>query len=246
MSQQSKGEIMKYALSCLALVAMTIDASAAALCDQSAAAALKTAAVQQELMVAGLTCHASAAYNRFVLADQPQLQKSDADLMAYFKSRDGNEASYDSYKTKLANLAAGREAGDDAFCAAAARAFRAAEGISLADFVAAQHLMIAAPETCAVKYDRVEEAAVTGPSYDLPATPYGAPAAAPMQRYAGNESQDYDRQNDGRQSYDRRTYNPPRPARGAPDDYAQGWYGPDAWAPPPPPRRWWYQSGYSD
>ena len=45
--------------------------------------------VQQELMVAGLTCHASDAYNRFVLAYRPELQKSDADLKSYFMRRGG-------------------------------------------------------------------------------------------------------------------------------------------------------------
>ncbi len=229
----------QWSISFLALMAMTVDASAAVICDQKAAAALKTAAVQQELMVAGLTCHAGPAYNRFVLANQPQLQKSDADLMAYFKSRDGKEAGYDTYKTKLANLAAGLEARDDGFCAATARAFQAAQGVSLAEFVAAEHLLIATPEACAVKYDRVEEAAVTGPSYNLPAAPYGAPPSA-TRRYADNETQDY-----GQQSYDRQAYGPPPPPRRQQDYYAQGWYGPNAWMPPPPPRRRWYQGAYN-
>ena len=63
-------------------------------------------------MVAGLTCGDISAYNRFVLDYQPGLQKSDADLMAYFRNRDGSEAGYDSYKTKLANLAAGKSGAD--------------------------------------------------------------------------------------------------------------------------------------
>ena len=137
-------------ISFLALIAMTAEASAAAVCDQGASAALKTAAVQQELMVAGLTCHAVAAYNRFVLADQPQLQKSDADLMAYFRDRDGTEAGYDSYKTKLANLAANKSsAPGNSFCAATARAFRASDGVPLQDFIAGQHLLIAARKIAA-------------------------------------------------------------------------------------------------
>ena len=40
-------------------------------------------------MVAGLTCQASDAYNRFVIAYRPELQKSDADLKAYFVRREG-------------------------------------------------------------------------------------------------------------------------------------------------------------
>src|SRR5271154_3125382 len=104
---------LKMGFSILALVAMTGQSYAADLCDMGSAAALKTAAVQQEFMVAGLTCNASAQYNRFVLAWRPDLQKSDADLMNYFKTRDGgSEDGYDSYKTKLANLSASRSAAE--------------------------------------------------------------------------------------------------------------------------------------
>jgi len=256
---------MRLGISFLALIAMTAEASAAVVCDQGSSAALKTAAVQQELMVAGLMCHADAAYNRFVLADQPQLQKSDADLMTWFRNRDGTEAGYDSYKTKLANLAANKSsAPGNGFCAAAARVFRASEGVPLEDFIAGQHLLIAAPESCAVQYDMVEEAAVAGPSYALPAAPYGAPATPPPQaarRYADlDQRQDY-------QDYDapaapppvarrqadpdmRQAYNAPRSRRVQQEQQEyldQGWvYGPYGWVPPRPPRRGWYQSGYDD
>jgi hypothetical protein len=254
---------LKWGISLLSLMAMTAQASAAMVCDQASAAALKTAAVQQELMVAGLTCHAGEAYNRFVLADRPQLQKSDADLMAYFKTRDGNEAGYDSYKTKLANLAASKSSAEGSrFCSDAARAFRASQGASLEDFVAAHRLLIAAPEACAVKYDRVEEAAVTGPSYALPAAPYGAPETAPPpRRYAGldrrNRAEAPRRYADARDGYapaaqryaqmDRRDDYPPPPPprrpRRAQDYYLQGWgNGPYAWLPPRP--RWYGDYGY--
>jgi hypothetical protein len=259
-------------ISLLALVAMTAEASAA-VCDQGAAAALKTAAVQQELMVAGLTCHAGAAYNRFVLADQPALQKSDADLMAYFKNRDGSEAGYDSYKTKLANLAAGKEAASNSFCADMARVFKASQGVSLQDFIAGQHLLIAAPESCAVKYDRVEEAAVAGPSYALPAAPYGAPnlaatlpATPPPAQVAPSTAERY-ADLDQRPDYDQPAAPPPasrrypqldqRQAYNAPQRQAQrarqleqeyldeGWVYDRTygWVPPRPARRWSY-GGY--
>jgi hypothetical protein len=240
----------QFGISLLGLIAMTAQASAAAVCDQGASAALKTAAVQQELMVAGLTCHADAAYNRFVLADQPQLQKSDADLMSYFKSRDGNEAGYDSYKTKLANLAAGMEGEQgNRFCASMARVFQASDGVPLQDFIAGQHLLIAAPEACAVKYDPVEEAAVAGPSYALPAAPYGAAnlaaalPATPPPAMAARRPADPDVQE---------AYNAPqnnsapqglsRRDRQLQQQYiAAGWtYGPYGWVPPRPPRRWAY------
>jgi len=211
---------LKTGLSFLALAAMTAQASAADLCNAGSAAALKTAAVQQELMVAGFTCGAMAQYNRFVLAYQPALQKSDADLMSYFRHRDGREAGYDTYKTKVANLAASRSAAEGGrYCQAMDRAFAAAQGQSLEEFVAQEHLLIAMPEACAVKFDMPE---VAGPSYQLPAAPYGA---APASRAAYN--------------------NPPPPARAQTD---QDWDdNSPAYGPPPgwlPPRRVRRGDGY--
>jgi hypothetical protein len=152
--------ILKKALSITTLLAMTAQSHAADLCDPVSSAALKTAAVQQELMVAGFTCHALPQYNRFVTAHRLELQKSDAQLMAYFKKRDhGREAGYDSYKTKAANLSANRSASDGAlYCEAVARDFDIAEHSSLKDFVAGEHLLIPVPDACAVKYDRPEMA----------------------------------------------------------------------------------------
>ncbi len=206
----------KAGLSFLMLAAMTAQSYAADLCDAGAAAALKTAALQQELMVAGLTCHGDAQYNRFVTGFKPELQKSDAALMAYFKKRDGNEAGYDSYKTKLANLAANQQSRDTArYCANVRRDFAAADGMSLDDFVAGAHLLIAAPEACAVKFDRTEVAVAGVPSYELPARPYGAaPPAIAQTNY-------------------RPAYNepPPPPARRNYDE--QEWNDGQAYGPPP-------------
>lgn len=152
--------ILKKGLSFAALLAMTAQSYAADRCTLVASAALKTAAIQQELMVAGFTCGAGEQYNRFVSAHQLELRKSDASLMAYFKKRDhGREAGYDSYKTKAANLSANRSAKDGAlYCQAVARDFDAAEQSNLKDFVARAHLLISAPDACAVKYDLPEMA----------------------------------------------------------------------------------------
>jgi len=233
----------KTGLSLVTLLAMTAQASASTLCDPGAAAALKTAAVQQELMVAGLTCGDIGAYNRFVLDYQPGLQKSDADLMAWFRSRDGSEAGYDSYKTKLANLAAGKSGADTArYCASAARQFAAAaaQGQTLENFVSSDRLLIAAPEACAVKYDVVDVAVAGVPPHDMPAAPFGpaldtappAPAAARPEPRAADP--------DRRQAYNDLPL-PQRYPRSQPGrDYASG-YGPynagadnsSAYGPPP-------------
>jgi hypothetical protein len=79
------------------------------------AMALKTAAVQQQLMVAAFMCRDTNAYNNFVRTYQTDLQDSDATLKAYFVHRLGRrgQAAYDTYKTKVANLAGLSEARND-------------------------------------------------------------------------------------------------------------------------------------
>ena len=159
-------QFLKQGLSFTMLIAMTAQGYAKDLCDPVASAALKTAAVQQELMVAAFTCGAGARYNRFVADHQLQLRQSDANLMAYFKKRDhGREAGYDSYKTKAANLSANRSAKDGSlYCDAIAQDFDAAEHSTLVDFIAGAHLLISVPDACAVKYDRPELASARSPN----------------------------------------------------------------------------------
>jgi hypothetical protein len=86
-----------------------------------------------------------------VLAYQPELQKSDADLKAYFV-RGGSEAAYDTFKTKLANLSSLSDiANGPAYCSNAAAAFDMAlkSRQALSSFVADQRLMIAMPQQTA-------------------------------------------------------------------------------------------------
>jgi hypothetical protein len=101
-----------------------------------------------------------------VTAYRPQLQKSDNDLKAYFR-RQGSEAAYDTFKTKLANLSSLSDiANGPAYCANAAASFEAAFSgrQSLDDFVADQPLMIALPQPamCEVKTagDRAQSARI--------------------------------------------------------------------------------------
>ncbi|SRR5579883_103626 len=126
--------MLKYASASLALLALSnpalINSAWAAGCaSPTEAAALKTAVLQQELMVAALQCHESGAYNRFVTTYRPELQSSDASLKAFFVRRGGEhgEAGYDAFKTKAANLSALEQARDArAFCADAHALFQAA------------------------------------------------------------------------------------------------------------------------
>lgn len=212
-------------------------AQAASVCTTPAEmAALRTAAVQQELMVAGLTCQAGEAYNRFVLAYRPELQRSDADLKAYFLRRNGarGEADYDTFKTKLANLSSLSDIADGpAYCASARVAFAMAlqSHQGLDRFIADQRLLIALPaqqlcasDPAAVKLASVGPVAVAGvPRHDLPASPYGGGTGAPSRKSAPPPAP--------------ATYPPPQnyEDQNSDEDYDDTDDGPEAMPIPPPP-----------
>ena len=87
----------------LALLGLTTAAQARNSCARPREmTALKVAIVQQELMVAALTCHDTNSYNRFVTGYRGELQRSDAVLRRYFRHHGGMRA-YHAYKTRLAN-----------------------------------------------------------------------------------------------------------------------------------------------
>jgi len=68
--------------------------------------AIQTAAIQQELMVAALTCNEVSRFNAFQVGFGPELRASDATLAHMFRRLYGprrGEAEYHSFKTKLAN-----------------------------------------------------------------------------------------------------------------------------------------------
>ena len=209
----------------LVSLCLSMTAVQAAPCTNSTEwAALRSAAVQQELMVAGLTCQATGAYNRFVMAYRGELQASDADLKAYFIKRNGvarGEAAYDTFKTKLANLSSLSEISNTSgFCASMRAAFAQVGRQSLGEFVAGQRLMIALPEQEFCSGDRpvfagpppAERLAAARPAYRSPPSSYRLPPAADEQ------DADYD----GPSAYPP----PPPPYYGAPRN----------WAPPPYPR----------
>jgi hypothetical protein len=126
--------MLKTASAAIALLALANPAlinpvMAAGCATPNEAAALRTAVIQQELMVAALQCHETRAYNRFVTTYRGELQTSDATLKTFFIRRGGEhgEAGYDSFKTKAANLSALEQARNgSAFCADAHALFAAA------------------------------------------------------------------------------------------------------------------------
>jgi hypothetical protein len=112
------------------------------------ATSLEVAAVQQQLMVAALTCQDTPRYNQFVTSYQPELQASDANLMAFFKHRGQGSAGYHAFKTRLANEASLRSShSPEGYCQAANSAFDDAlsGNKSLDIFVAAQPMAFRMP-----------------------------------------------------------------------------------------------------
>jgi hypothetical protein len=106
--------------------------------------AVQAAAVQQELMVAALTCEAIPLYNQFVTTYQPELQATDKTLKSFFRKLNtkSGTADYHAFKTKLANMASQRSiANITTFCDNAKTAFTAAldsAKSTLAAFVSTQ------------------------------------------------------------------------------------------------------------
>ena len=106
--------------------------------------AMRTAALQQQLMVAALSCGEIARYNHFVVSHQGELQRSDKALLVFFKRENGagGTAEYHAFKTRAANTSALQSAQNgDAYCANARQAFDAAfsqDAMDLATFVRSQ------------------------------------------------------------------------------------------------------------
>ena len=108
-------------------------------------AAMQTAAVQQELMDAALTCgdQARTDFNAFQTSFNAELRRSDKTLLAMFRRVMGGskgDAAYNLFKTDMASKAELRRVhGHADFCAAANLVMSAAlapEKPSLSDFVA--------------------------------------------------------------------------------------------------------------
>jgi hypothetical protein len=123
----------------LALAVSAGQALAAPCAEQRDMQALKTASLQQRLMVAALTCRDVPSYNRFVVTYQKELQASDARLLKFFKKTGAGERGYHSYKTHLANGSSMTSLKDNHFCADADASFQAAlSKATLADVLAGE------------------------------------------------------------------------------------------------------------
>jgi hypothetical protein len=120
----------------LALAALTsasasaVGAKGPACAKPEEAMAIQTAAIQQELMVAALTCREIERFNAFQRGFAGELRASDGRLermfMRLYGARAG-EAAYHAFKTKLANDASMRSIHDNpAYCQEAGTLFATA------------------------------------------------------------------------------------------------------------------------
>jgi hypothetical protein len=141
--------ILKTSATALMLTCMGGNAFAAAANSAGCASfedmsALRAAAVQQRLMVAAFSCHATDSYNKFVLTYQKDLQASDRALQNFFQRSNAKSgtADYHSFKTRLANVSSMQSIRDTQnYCASAQETFEAAFAPgrkSLALFLASQ------------------------------------------------------------------------------------------------------------
>lgn len=117
----------------VALVAMVATGTAAAAPTRCARpveeTAIQVAAIQQELMVAALTCNKVASFNAFQTTYSKQLRRSDWELQRMFRRLFGRrgERKYHAFKTRLANTSSMRSIHDNAaYCQQAAQVFSTA------------------------------------------------------------------------------------------------------------------------
>ena len=181
-----------------AAFAVCVLGSSAALAEANCAApqdltALETAALQQQLMVAALTCHDADDYNGFVISHQRALQESDQALLHFFVTQDDRDgtANYSSYKTALANDASMRSLNDPQFCASARTAFNVALkfGGSLAQLVSQQPSLIATGyRSCALHSPDYIQVADSG--RDLSARRQALPVSPPSPTAANDAQRD--------------------------------------------------------
>ena len=118
-------------LACATALLLSAGAMAAPRCAKpEEVTAIQAAMIQQELMVAALTCNEIQHFNAFQTSYSSELRSSDAKLEKMFRRLYGGgrgEAQYHAFKTRLANHSSMRSIRDNlAYCSDARAAFDAA------------------------------------------------------------------------------------------------------------------------
>lgn len=110
--------------------------------------AIRTAAIQQRLMVAALSCQATQDYNHFVQSHQKELQTSDHNLQNFFIRMHGKTGTeeYHAFKTRMANASSMDSIRDfTGYCASAKQMFDEAAGndnMTLAVFISSKQTSV--------------------------------------------------------------------------------------------------------
>jgi hypothetical protein len=134
--------------------------------------AIQATSIQQELMVAALTCNQIDNFNAFQTSFGPELRSSDHELMEMFQRLYGyghGTSEYHAFKTRLANNSEMRSIqGNRDFCAAAALVFSAALAPakpSLSDFVSGVQVEDASPvNSCQISVALSLQGAMAAPN----------------------------------------------------------------------------------
>jgi hypothetical protein len=118
-------------LVCAAALLLGASAMAAPRCAKpEEVSAIQAAMIQQQLMVAALTCNEVEHFNAFQTSYGPELRASDARLEKMFRRLYGakrGEAEYHAFKTRLANHSSMRSIRDNVgYCSSARATFDAA------------------------------------------------------------------------------------------------------------------------
>ncbi|HEY4115644.1 MAG TPA: hypothetical protein VGM17_16430 [Rhizomicrobium sp.] len=132
--------------------------------------AIQAAAVQQQLMVAALTCNEIARFNSFQTNFGPELRASDATLAKMFKRLYGarqGEAEYHSFKTRLANDSSIRSIHDNVnYCQQTGAMFATAlmpQKPALVNFVSVVQVVEESPvSSCDLRVALTQPAATVG------------------------------------------------------------------------------------
>lgn len=121
--------------------------------------AIRATAVQQQLMVAALTCNQVSNFNAFQTSFGKELRRSDARLLSMFKRFYGaraGEKEYHAFKTRIANDSSIRSIRDNRdYCSSAQVVFAAAltpQKPTLANFVSGVQITESSPvDSCEIR-----------------------------------------------------------------------------------------------
>jgi hypothetical protein len=197
------GQTKKLGAMALAMMTAASSAMAASCATPDEVTAIQAAVIQQQLMVAALTCNQIEHFNAFQTSYAKELRRSDASLAHMFHrlyAGPRGEAEYHGFKTRLANNSSIRSIHDnEAYCQNAGMVFDAALIIdkpSLASFVSGIEVTEQGPvDSCSLKVavgfasaippvapkpNPLRIAELTAPpAPPAPATPGAIPAPAP-------------------------------------------------------------------